>query len=434
MASIELVVDRRTPQAAAPPRTAVPAWRWIATLFFAEGLPATVVASLSVIILKHLQVPNARIAVCASGLMLPWTLRPLWSPLLEVFGTKRSFVVAMEAAIALCLAGIAIGLAAGAGPSLCILLFAIIALCAATHDMAADGLFIRSLPAESQRRYVGWLSVAFNGGKLTAQGLLVVMVGQLAVWRGALFAWQVGFLVLAAITSALAFYHYRVLPDEQGAVRERSHRSLAQVGAATKQVITSFFGNGRIAWLLALIVVYRVAEGQVLRIVPLFLLDSRGEGGLGFSTAQLGALYGGVGGITWAIGAVIGGWTATKLGERRAFVPLCLAFNLPTLVYLFLAGVQPSLTIVAVAIAVEQIAYGIGSIGLKLAVLSAAKGPYETAHCAFAGALAGIGAVAAGMFSGTSQATFGYFGFFGWALLAAALPLAAAWICSRQES
>jgi MFS transporter, PAT family, beta-lactamase induction signal transducer AmpG len=433
MASIELVVDRRPAQVAARSRTAVPAWRWISTLFFAEGLPATVVASLSVIILKHLQVPNARIAVCASGLMLPWTLRPLWSPLLEVVGTKRSFVVAMEAAIALCLAGIAIGLAAGAGPSLCILLFAIIALCAATHDMAADGLFIRSLPAESQRRYVGWLSVAFNGGKLTAQGLLVVMVGQLAVWRGALFAWQVGFLVLAAITSALAFYHYQVLPDEQAA-RERSVRSLAHIGVTTKQVITSFFRSGRVAWLLALIVVYRVAEGQILRIVPLFLLDSRGEGGLGLSTAQLGALYGGVGGITWAIGAVIGGWMATRLGERRAFVPLCLAFNLPTLVYLFLAGLQPSLTIVAVAIAVEQIAYGIGSIGLKLAVLSAAKGPYETAHCAFAGALAGIGAVAAGVFSGTSQASFGYFGFFGWALLAAAVPLVAAWICSRQES
>jgi PAT family beta-lactamase induction signal transducer AmpG len=315
---------------------------------------------------------------------------------------------------------------------LCILLFAAIALCAATHDMAADGLFIRSLPAEAQPRYLGWLSVAFNAGKLTAQGLLVVVVGRISLWRGAHFAWQVAFGILAAITAGLALYHRHALPNDEPV--SPAPRSLRHMRTTTAQVVMSFFTNRRNAALLALIVVYRLAEGQVVRIAPLFLMDSRQVGGLGLTTSQLGVIYGGLGGIMVALGALMGGSLATRIGERRAVIPLCLCFNVPALVYLLLAGLAPSLPVIAAAIVLEQMAYGVGSIGLKLAVLSAAKGPYETAHCAFAGGLAGIGAIVAGMLSGTVQSTLGYLGFFAWALVAAGAPLIVAWICYRREA
>jgi MFS transporter, PAT family, beta-lactamase induction signal transducer AmpG len=409
----------------------VPPYVWVATLYFAEGLPTTVIGTLSAIILKQMGVSNVRIAMCVSAFMLPWTLRPLWSPLLELVGTKRAFVIATELVIALGFVGIALSLGAPHGAAWCISLFGVIALSAATHDMAADGLYIRCLPPAAQQRYIGWLAVAFNVARLVVQGVLVVVIGRLALRWGTVFAWQIGFTILAVIAAALALSHARLLPHERP-IPPRT-QSLSGMATSGRDIVVSFFTKGGMLWLLALILLYRLAEGQVARIAPLFLLDPRGQGGLGLSTAEMGFLYGGIGGISFAGGAVLGGWIARRLGQTRAFVPLCLAFNLPALFYLALASTQPSLTVVAGVIAAEQLAFGVGSVGLKLATLSAAQGRYETAHCAFAGALSGVGAIVAGMLSGALQTTFGYFGFFFLAVLATLPPLAVASICARRE-
>ena len=408
-------------------------WRWIGTLYFAEGLPATVVTTVAAILLKHLAVPNETIALCTSALALPWILRPLWSPLLEVAGSKRSLVVALEAVIALALAGIAAGLATDGRVALSIGFLAAVALSAATHDMAADGLYLRSLSPEAQARYVGWLSVAFNAAKLTAQGLLVVAVGLLEPVRGAGFAWQVAFGSLAAIMAALAAYHaYRLPADEVPAGDHPAGRP--PITSAFGTVLAAFFRKPGIAGLVALVVLYRLVEGQLTRIVPLFLLDGRAQGGLGLSTAELGASYGGVGVGAFMGGALLGSWLAGRLGERRAIVALCVAFNLPPLFYLLLAWARPeALAVVGGAIVLEQVFYGVGFVGLKLVAFSLARGPYETAHFALATGLSGISAVIAGMFSGALQSTLGYPGFFACAAASALLPILTASLCSRQE-
>jgi PAT family beta-lactamase induction signal transducer AmpG len=406
-------------------------WRWIGTLYFAEGLPATVVGTVSAIVLKQLGVPNEQIALSTSAFALPWILRPLWSPLLEVFGTRRSFVLGCEILIAVALAATAAGLGLESRIPLLMALLGIVAIAAATHDMAADGLYLHSMSSEAQARYVGWLSVAFIVAKMTAQGLLVVLVGILEPTRGALVAWQIAFASLATLTAALAFYHAQFLPRDT-----RTSRPEAPASALTStfsNVLVTFFRKPGILVLVSLIVLYRLVEGQLTRIVPLFLLDAREQGGLGLTTAELGASYGGFGVAGFMAGALLGSWLSARLGRRRAIFALCLAFNLPVFFYLALAWGRPrSLALVSLAIVLEQVVYGIGFVGLKLVAFALARGPYETAHFALATGLSGVGAVVAGMFSGALQSTLGYPAFFACAALSASLPILAAAVCSRQ--
>ena len=432
MSSHSVALDRRTLTDGGRPARAAAVWSWVPTSYFAEGLPATVVAALSALVLKQLAVPNAQIALCVAGLTLPWTLRPLWSPVLELYGTKRSFVVMTELLISVALAAMAAALGTAARAPACILLFALVALLAATHDMAVDGLYVRSLPPLMQKRYIGWLGVSFNAAKLTTQGVLVVVVGEIAPLHGAIVAWQVAFGILAMIMGALAYHHARHLPCDEPA--REGPRSAADVTANTVAMVETFVRRGHMVWLLLLIALYRIAEGQLARIVPLFLLDPAGDGGLGLTTSQFGAVYGGLGGTAFVTGAVAGGWLAQRLGERRSLVLFCIAFNLPAVLYLLLASARPSLALVVAIIALEQFASGAGSVGLKLSVIAAARGPYETAHCAFAWGLTGVGATAAGVFSGALQGATGYVGFFSWVLLSAVVPILVSIVCSKRSS
>jgi MFS transporter, PAT family, beta-lactamase induction signal transducer AmpG len=406
-------------------------WRWVASLYFAEGLPATVLLSLSAIVLKQIGTPNARVAVYVSLLLLPGILRPLWSPLLEMFATKRSIILGTEAAIAIGFCAVSVALLADAPASAFALLFAGIAIAAATHDMAADGLFITSLSPETLVRYVGWLCVPFHAARFLGQGLVVVFAGFLETRTSARCAWGVAFLGLAAVVAGLAWHHSRLLPC--AARTPARPESAVEIGSHFLEIARSFFRKRDVFWLVALVVSYRVVEGQLARIMPLFLLDPRDQGGLALGTAEIGVFYGAAGVCAFIAGALLGGALASRLGKRRAIVLLCIAYNLPAVLCTLLAVTQPqSSTIVGFAIATEQVALGIGFVGLKLATLSAAEGPYETAHCAFAGALAGLSAAAAGIVSGTLQTTLGYRGFFALAIVAASLPLFAAYQSSKK--
>jgi MFS transporter, PAT family, beta-lactamase induction signal transducer AmpG len=406
-------------------------WRWVGTLFFAEGLPATLVMTVSAVLFNRLGVGNEDVALYTAGLGLPWILKPLWSPLLEAFGSKRVFVAVSEGMIALGLLGIAAGLAIESRVSVTLVLLALIALCAATHDIAADGLYLCTLPPDLQVRYVGWLSVAFQAARLTAQGLLVVLAGTLETRAGVIGAWQVVFVLFAAMSAGLAFHHWRVLPREDVA---RWPQSLSDLALTSADVVTSFFKRKELAWLLGLVVFYRLAEGQLVRIVPLFLLESRDRGGLGLSTTELGTFYGGFGVCAFISGALAGGWIAEKVGLRRSLMGLCLAFNLPALAYVVLSHTPPaSLAVISAAIAAEQFVYGLGTVGLKLIMMrSVAQGRYRTSHFAFAAGLSGLSATGAGMASGWLQARLGYPGFFSFTLLAAIPALLTAYGCSRR--
>jgi PAT family beta-lactamase induction signal transducer AmpG len=382
--------------------------RWVGTLFFTQGLPASIVSLVSAVLLERLGVSNKDITLYVSLLVAPYSLKPLWSPLFESASVRRRTIIITEALMALALAGIAAGLGSQAQRAITVLGLSLVAFSAATHDIAADGLFVCSLPPALQKRLLGRIGVAFNLAKLLTQGMLVILAGRLEPELGVTSSWRVVFAIFALILGSLAVHHGVSIP------RDDSAPLSSGLTASILRTISEFLRKKGIARLIVLVVVYRLAEGLLLRMAPLFLLDSGPTRGLGLTTAQLGLFYGGLGTCAFIAGTVIGGRLSAKLEPRRAIVILCGAYHLPALVYLALAASTPdSVLLVAGAILAEQFAYGVGAIGLKLILLRfVAEGPYKTAHFSFASGVSGVGATASGMFSGAFQQWLGYQAFF----------------------
>jgi PAT family beta-lactamase induction signal transducer AmpG len=405
-------------------------WQWIGTLYVAEGVPATVITTVAAILFQRLRVPNERIVLYASALTLPWIFRPLWGPFIERLPSKAAFVIGAQCFVACGLAGVACALATENRVMLCLSLFAAIALAAATHDMVADGLYVTLLAPDVQARYVGWIGAAFTTAKLTTQGLLVMLAGVLEPRLGVVGAWQVVFVMLAGLMGALAVRHVFALRGLR--LAPALMRRPAQ-GVATSTIVAAFFRKRNFIAMAGLVLLYKATEGQLLRIVPLFVLDSRESGGLGFSTVQAGALYGLFPVCAYVLGALGSGRFVARRGLHRALLPLCIAANLPPLIYAAIAWGHPRAPLIlGLAMVAEQVCYGVGSIGLKLVMMHVlAAGPFATAHLAFAIALSSLGANGAGVAAAFVQARFGYVGFFGWVVVAALPPMLLAQLCAR---
>jgi MFS transporter, PAT family, beta-lactamase induction signal transducer AmpG len=401
----------------APPPRAHPSL-WIPTLYFAEGAPFFAVAALAPILYKRLGLGNDVIALYTSLLLWPWTLKPLWSPLLEMFKTKKFFVVTMEL-----LGGLGLGLVALSLPlpgyfRYSMALLALVAFCSATHDIAADGLYISSLSTKDQAAYVGWLGAFYNVARVFCAGGLVVLAGLLESRGSTVRAWMSVFVLLGGMLVVLAFYHRLALPSG-GAARESE--SVGQMYRRLADVFASFFKKPHIWLFLLFILLFRAGEGQVVAIGRLFLLDQRSVGGLGLSTGQVGTIYGTFGTVAFLAGSILGGYFAAGLGLKRALLPLIVIMNLPNAAYLYLSVTQPTTALpVTLAMCVEMFGYGFGFVGLTLFMMQeVAPGPYQTAHYAFATAVMNLGFQLAGAVSGKIQVAIGYQRFFVWVLLSA---------------
>ncbi len=382
---------------------------WVPTLYFAEGIPFFAVALLAGILYKRLGLPNDVIAFYTSWLLLPWSLKPLWSPLLEMFRTKKFFVVLFQMGGGLALAAIALCLPLAGYFRYTLALFIVVAFCASTHDIAADGLYIASLTAKQQAAYAGWQGGFFNAARFFSQGGLVILAGYLESRTGIPHAWMAIFGAMGVLLIALGLYHARVLPTGS-----RDHTA-----ATFRDVVVSFFKKPNIYLLLAFILLYRAGEGQVVRIGPLFLVDSRAAGGLGLTTEQFGTVYGTFGTVAFIAGSVLGGYFTSWLGLKAALLPLICAMNLPNLAYVYLSAVQPSNPLaVTAALSLEMFGYGFGFVGVILLMMQEiAPGKYQTAHYAFANSLMNLGLMIPGTVSGKIQLTLGYRNFFIWVLL-----------------
>ena len=397
-----------------PRRT--PPYAWVPTLYFAEGVPFFAVSLIAGILYKRLGLGNDVIALYTKLLLLPWSLKPLWSPLLEMFKTKKYFGVLLQF-----VGGISLGLIALCLPLpgyflYTIGLFAVVAFCSSTHDIAADGLYIASLRSKEQAAYAGWQSGFYSVARLFSQGGLIVLAGYLDARMDVPHAWMVIFASMGLILVALSVYHGRVLPSG-GAARHSG--SLRQIAATFRDVLVSFFRKPNIYWLLLFILLYRAGEGQVVTIGPLFLVDKRSVGGLGLSMDQFGTIYGTFGTLAFLAGTVLGGYFTSWLGLRRALLPLICAMNFPNLAYVYLSAALPTNPVlVAAAMSVEMFGYGFGFVGVMLLMMQEiAPGNYQTAHYAFANSLMNLGLMIPGAVSGKIQMAIGYRKFFVWVLI-----------------
>lgn len=392
---------------------------WISTLYFAMGMPFVTINAVSGIMYKDMGISDSQITFWTALIMLSWTLKPLWSPFLEIYKTKKFFVVSTQFAIGILFALVALTLPLSDFFRYSIALFAIIAFCGATHDVVADGTYISLLTNKEQAKYIGWQGAFYNLAKIISSGALVYCAGILEKTKGVTHAWMIIMAVYAALFFALAFYHYLILPKENKQEKEGKER-VGNVRKELLEVITSFFTKRNIVWSLLFIILYRFAEGFAIKIAPLFFKAPRSAGGLGLSTSDIGLIYGTYGSAAFILGSVLAGYFISARGLKKSLIWLCCAFNIPFVVYALLAYYQPAdLLPVGIAVVVEYFGYGFGFVGLMLYMMQQiAPGKHKTAHYAFATGIMNLGVMFPGMFSGMISDWIGYKMFFIWVLIA----------------
>jgi PAT family beta-lactamase induction signal transducer AmpG len=402
-------------------------WRWIPTLYFGQGIPYVVVMTLSVVMYKNFGVSNTEIALYTSWLYLPWVIKPLWSPLVDLLGAKRQWVVALQFFVGAALAGVALTLSAPAWFQLSLMLFWLMAFASATHDIAADGFYMLALPQRTQAAFVGVRSTFYRLAMIAGQGGLVVLAGVLIERTGSVpTAWAVVLGVLAAGFGLLGAYHLWALPRPAGDLPAPRHAGGA-AGFARDfvEVFAAFFRQPEVWRVMVFLLLYRFAEAQLLKLVTPFLLDPAAAGGLGLRTQDVGIAYGTFGVIALTLGGLLGGWLIARFSLRTMWWPLVLCMHLPNTAYVLLAMALPQgLLWPTVAVAVEQFGYGLGFTAYMVFMLMVAGGgaagdnPHKTAHYALCTGFMALGMMLPGMAAGWLQDQIGYTAFFVWCCVA----------------
>jgi PAT family beta-lactamase induction signal transducer AmpG len=391
---------------------------WIPTAYFAEGLPFVAIAAASALMFKNMGISDTQIAFWTSLTMLPWTVKPLWGPFLEMFKTKKHFVVATQLFTGVLFGLIAFSLSLPSFFAYAIALMAMIAFSGATHDMAVDGVYLNALTPKLQAQFIGWQGAAYNIAKILSGGALVYLAGELEASLGVVTAWTTVMGIYGGVMLLLGFYHIKMLPSG-GAASEVN--SLREGFDTLWDVVKSFFQKKHIFFGILFIILYRFAEGQAIKITPLFFKAAREQGGLGLSTSQIGIVYGVFGALAFVLGSMSAGYFVASRGlTKKTLLILCCFFNLPFLTYAILAIFLPeSLYLIASAVAVEYFGYGFGFVGLTLFMMQQiAPGRYKMAHYAFATGIMNLGVMIPSMLSGYLSDRLGYRDFFIWVLFA----------------
>ena len=387
-------------------------WAWVPTLYFAEGIPYFLVNVVSVTMFKRLGMGNAELAMTTSLLYLPWVIKPLWSPVVDVFRTKRWWILAMQALMVLCFSGIALSLPARTGRPVgafvpALIIFYVSAMLSATHDIAADGYYMLALDDHSQSLFVGIRSTFYRIASVFGQGVLVVLAGVLETRYGDIpQAWKMTLLLSSAILLLIFLWHLFSLPAE----RENKN---AGGGRDILRAFSTFFRKPGVWLAVTFMLLYRLPEALSVKMLTPFMLDSMSDGGLGLSTAQSGLVYGTVGVIALTVGGILGGVYSARKGLRKSLWPMALSLALPCSVYLYMAIDQPAdISIIYCCVALDQFGYGFGFTAYMLYMMYFSKGEFSTSHYAVCTAFMALSMMVPGFFAGMLQETIGYIGFF----------------------
>jgi PAT family beta-lactamase induction signal transducer AmpG len=392
-------------------------WAWVPSLYFAEGIPYVMVMTVSVIMYKKFGISNTDIALYTSWLYLPWVIKPLWSPFVDMFKTKRFWAVTMQLFIGAALAGIALTIPAPNFFQYTIAVFWLMAFSSATHDIAADGFYLLGLDESNQAAFIGIRSTFYRIAMIIGQGALVVLAGILEPKLGIPHAWSITFYVIAAFFLVLFLYHRFILPYPASDRSTRKDRSKG-IFPEFIQTFVLFFKRKDIWVILLFLLFYRFAEAQLVKLVSPFLLDVHEKGGLGLSTSEVGIVYGTVGMIALIAGGLLGGYVISKKGLRRWLWPMVLIMHTPDLMFVYLSQFQPfNFLLINSAIALEQFGYGFGFTAYAMYMIYVSQGEHKTAHYAICTGIMALGMMLPGMMSGKIQELIGYQHFFLWVMI-----------------
>ena len=389
-------------------------WAWIPTLYVAEGLPYFAVMTISVMMYKRLGVSNTDIALYTGWLYLPWVIKPFWSPFVDIIRTKRWWILSMQWLIGIGLACVALALPLSDFFRLTLAAFWLVGFASATHDIAADGYYMLALSRHEQSLFVGIRSLFYRVASVIGQGGLVVLAGVLEERTGRIaLSWSVVIGIISVFFIAVAVYHALVLPrpvSDMPAGQSGNTRNIVSEFAAA---FRTFFTKPGILGALAFMLLYRMPEAQLIKLIQPFLIDSVSAGGLGLSTKEVGVIYGTIGVIGLTIGGILGGIAAARKGLKFWLLPMAVCMSLSCLTFVYLSYAEaPSLLSVNVCVFVEQFGYGFGFTAYMLYLMYFSEGKYKTSHYAICTGIMALGMMLPGMAAGWIQEQLGYRHFF----------------------
>ncbi|MCW1734335.1 MFS transporter [Anaerorudis cellulosivorans] len=393
-------------------------WAWVPTLYFAEGIPYVVVMTVSVIMYKRFGLSNTEIALYTGWLYLPWVIKPLWSPFVDILKTKRWWVVTMQLLLGAGFAGIAFILPTPFYLQASLAVFWLMAFSSATHDIAADGFYMLALDDSQQSFFVGIRSTFYRFATIFGQGVLVIIAGYLERVTGKIpYAWSIVFFIVAGLFIALFLYHQFILPkpaSDKGVSEATVTGILTEFG----KTFVSFFTKKGIGLAIAFMLLYRLSEAMLVKMASPFLLDAKNVGGMGLTTEQVGIVYGTVGVIALTLGGIVGGIVASRQGLKFWLWPMALSITLPHVVYILLSYYHPeNLIWINLGVAVEQFGYGFGFTAYMLYLIYFSEGEHKTAHYSICTGFMALGMMLPGMAAGWIQEQLGYHNFFIFILL-----------------
>jgi len=410
---------------------------WVPTGYFTMALGYIMLTSVTAIMFKNMGMDNSRAAAYSSSLILAYTIKPLFAPIVEMYRTKKFFVLCCQVLIGLGFAGAALAMGLPGTMTVLLPLFFAMSFIGATQDIASDGVYVTSLDTRTQSLYCGVQSLSWNIGPIVASGFLVYLSGRLhtevfghdakAFGPEWMDAWRVIFFIVAGLTVAMALWHARVMPE--GARAGNTPASLSAAGAILWDAFVTFFQKPGVWRMIAFAFLFRMSIGLLEKIGPFFMVDAAAKGGLGLSNEGLGIVYGTWGLAAVLLGSLLGGWFVARRGLKRTLFILCCALNIPNVTFLVMALTLPSSTLaIAAGVIVEKFFYGFGSVGYMIYLMQQlAPGKYATTHYAFGTGLMGLCMLVTGMVSGVLQEMMGYVGYFGFVMLATIPSFLATW-------
>ena len=386
-------------------------WPWVLSSYLGEGLPYAIVNTLMVALLADMGMSNASVAAITGMLSIPWSMKFLWSPLVDSVSSKRRWMMIMELGLAIVFLATSITLATSFWQYAVVIFAASAAMLSATYDISCDGFYMKALTQEAQSFFVGIRNMAYRLGWLLATGALVWATGKFqGLGYSTTVSWQITFGIIATIFFLLYISYIFLLPK----VENTKNNNSIKIGYIKS--IKTFFTNRSakdLIFLLLFIFTYRLGEAFLSKITILFLKDTTENGGIGLNNEQYGFLYGTLGVLALTLGGILGGIYISRNSLRRCIIPMVLALNIPDLLYVYMAIAQPSsMGIIGTCISIEQFGYGFGFTAYTVYLLQCAKGEYETAHYAFLTALMAIGMALPTIISGYWQQDLGYTDFF----------------------
>ncbi|MEA5564539.1 MFS transporter [Anabaena sp. UHCC 0399] len=381
-------------------------WEYIPTLYFTSGVPYVIINTVSVIFYKKLGISNSQIALWTSFLYLPWVIKMFWGPIVDIYSTKRKWILSTQLAMCCCLGIVAFCLQLPNFFFISLAALTLGAFISATYDIATDGFYLLALTPEKQAFFSGIRSLFYRLAVIFGSGFLVIIAGLLEGYLNNIpLSWTVAIGFSAVILAILFIFHRLVLPLPESD-QPRQPKEINQIPFI--KIITSYFQQEKIFAILAFILLYRLGEAMLVKIASLFLLDNPEVGGLGLNTSEVGLVYGTFGVVSLIFGGILGGLVIARYGLKKCILPMALALNLPDLFYVYMAYTKPSMKLVYPLVSLEQFGYGFGFTAFTVYLMYISQGEYKTSHFAISTGIMALGMMLPGIVSGYLQNSLGY--------------------------